>query len=127
MEQSYPWITALVGGKTSPDVQELDAVSRVGADLLVAVHLAGHHAPVQVVLGAPVAVGAGAKLREVHLLGPGVQSRSSPHLSPRACGPAASHLGVSSLICPLQQQPRVLISPVRYCMASEFCEMEENS
>ena len=72
---SCPGITALVGGKTAPDVQELDAVSRVGADLLVAVHLAGHHAPVQVVLGAPVAVGAGAELREVHLLGPGVRAR----------------------------------------------------
>ena len=67
-----PGITALVGRKTAPVLQELDAVSRVCPDLLVAVHLAGHHAHVQVVLGAPVAVGAGAELREAHLLRPRV-------------------------------------------------------
>ena len=62
---SSPGITALVGGKTAPDVgylQELDAVTRVGAHLLVAIHLTRHHSPIQVMFGAPVAVGAGAQL-----------------------------------------------------------------
>jgi len=70
-----PGITALVGGKTAPDVgylQELDAVTRVGAHLLVAIHLTRHHSPVQVMFGAPVAVGTGAQLREIDLLSSGV-------------------------------------------------------
>ena len=70
-----PGITALVGRKTAPVCQELDAVSRVCPDLLVAVHLAWHHPHVQVVLGTPVAVGARAKLGQAHLLSARVAAR----------------------------------------------------
>lgn len=70
-----PGITALVGRKTAPVLQELDAVSRVCPDLLVAVHLAGHHPHVQVMLGTPVAVGARAELRQAHLLSARVAAR----------------------------------------------------